>query len=255
MKELFALDRVRVVLSRTSHPGNIGAAARAMKTMGLSHLWLVSPASFPDPVAEARASGAGDVLANARVVSSLQEALSGTVLAAALTARRRDLSLTRLDPRAAAAELVQCAQSTCGEVALVFGNEASGLSNEELELCALPVTIPANPAYPSLNLGAAVQLMCYELRLAVMGQGGGTSFLPVEPLPEPATHDEAENFFAHLESSIVASGFLDPAKPRRLMPRLRRLFGRVRLEKEEIAILRGILSSFDAGMKNSQQKQ
>jgi len=255
MNDLSALDRVRVVLSRTSHPGNIGAAARAMKTMGLSRLWLVSPASFPDPVAEARASGAGDVLAGARVVESLQEALSGTVFAAALTARRRDLSLARLDPRAAAAELVQGSRDRCGEVALVFGNEASGLSNEELELCALPVTIPANPAYPSLNLGAAVQLMCYELRLAVMGQGDNTSFLPVEPLPESATHEEIEYFFAHLESSIVASGFLDPAKPRRLMPRLRRLFGRVRLEKEEIAILRGILSSFDTGVKNSQQKQ
>jgi tRNA/rRNA methyltransferase len=189
------------------------------------------------------------------VAGSLQEALFGTVFAAALTARRRDLSLARRDPRAAAEELVQwLRRDACGEVALVFGNEASGLSNEELGLCALPVTIPANPAYPSLNLGAAVQLMCYELRLAVMGQGGG-SFLPAEPLPEPATHDEAESFFAHLESAIVASGFLDPAKPRRLMPKLRRLFGRARLEKEEIAILRGILSSFDAGMKNSRQKQ
>ncbi|MCL2875659.1 MAG: RNA methyltransferase [Betaproteobacteria bacterium] len=255
MKKLSALDRVRVVLSRPSHPGNIGAAARAMKTMGLNQLWLVSPASFPDPVAEARASGAGDVLAGAHVAGSLQEALSGTVFAAALTARRRDLSLARSDPRAAAAELMQWSRDTCGEVALVFGNEASGLSNEELGLCSLPVTIPANPAYPSLNLGAAVQLMCYELRLAAMAQGGGASFLPVESLPEPATHDEVEHFFAHLNSSIVASGFLDSAKPRRLMPRLRRLFGRVRLEKEEIAILRGILSSFDAGMKNSQQKQ
>lgn len=256
MNGLSALDRVRVVLSRPSHPGNIGAAARAMKTMGLSRLWLVSPASFPDPVADARASGAGDVLAGARVVDSLQEALSGTVFAAALTARRRDLSLARLEPRAAAAELVQwSSRDTRGEVALVFGNEASGLSNEELGLCALPVTIPANPVYPSLNLGAAVQLMCYELRLAAMGQGGGEPFLSAEPLPEAATHNEAENFFAHLESSIVASGFLDPVKPRRLMPRLRRLFGRVRLEKEEVAILRGILSSFDASMKKPRQKQ
>ncbi|MDR2881865.1 MAG: RNA methyltransferase [Azoarcus sp.] len=248
MNDLSALGRIRVVLSRPSHPGNIGAVARAMKTMGLAHLWLVSPAFFPDPVAEARASGAGDVLVGARVVDSLQEALSGTVFAAALTARRRDLSLARLDPRAAAAELMQWSRNTRGEVALVFGNEASGLSNEELGLCTLPVTIPANPDYPSLNLGAAVQLMCYELRLAAMGEGADA--LPSETLPEPATHDEVENFFEHLESSIVASGFLDPAKPRRLMPRLRRLFGRARLEKEEIAILRGILSSFDAGVKN-----
>jgi tRNA/rRNA methyltransferase len=256
MNSLSALDRVRVVLSHPTHPGNIGAAARAMKTMGLSRLWLVSPASFPDPVADARASGAGDVLAGARLAGSLQEALSGTVFAAALTARRRDLSPARLEPRAAAAELVQwMRRDTCGEVALVFGNEASGLSNEELGLCALPVTIPANPAYASLNLGAAVQLMCYELRLAAMSQGQGGVGLSAEPSPEPATHGEIENFFAHLESSIVASGFLDPAKPRRLMPRLRRLFGRARLEKGEVAILRGILSSFDAGMKNPRQKQ
>ncbi|MDR2925382.1 MAG: RNA methyltransferase [Azoarcus sp.] len=255
MNGLSALDRVRVVLSRPSHPGNIGAVARAMKTMGLSRLWLVSPALFPDPVADARASGAGDVLASARVVGSLREALAGTVFAAALTARRRDLSLARRDPRAAAAELVQRLRDTSSEVALVFGNEASGLSNEELGLCALPVTIPANPAYASLNLGAAAQLMCYELRLAAMGEEAGTPFLPAEPLPEAATHEETEGFFAHLESSIVASGFLDPAKPRRLMPRLRRLFGRVRLEKEEIAILRGILSSFDAGVKNNRQSQ
>jgi len=252
MNDLSALGRIRVVLSRPSHPGNIGAAARAMKTMGLSHLWLVSPASFPDPVAEARASGAADILHGARVVDSLQEALSGTVFAAALTARRRDVSLARLEPRAAAAELLQWSRNG-GEVALVFGNEASGLSNEELGLCALPVTIPANPAYASLNLGAAVQLMCYELRLAAMEEGG--ALLPAEPLPEPATHDEIENFFAHLASSIVASGFLDPAKPRRLMPKLRRLFGRARLEKEEVAILRGILSSFDAGVKNGRQIQ
>ncbi|MDR2015567.1 MAG: RNA methyltransferase [Azoarcus sp.] len=255
MNGLSVLDRVRVVLSRPSHPGNIGAAARAMKTMGLSRLWLVSPASFPDPVAEARACGAVDILGSARVADSLQEALSGTVFTAGLTARRRDLSATRLDPRAAAAELVQWSQNTSGEVALVFGNEASGLSNEELGLCALPVTIPANPAYASLNLGAAIQLMCYELRLAAMEQTGGTPFLPAEPLPEPATNDEIEKFFSHLKSSIEASGFLDPDKPRRLMPKLRRLFGRARLEKEEIAILRGILASFDTGIKATRQKQ
>ncbi|MDR3212334.1 MAG: RNA methyltransferase [Azoarcus sp.] len=240
MNALSPLARVRVVLTRPSHPGNIGAAARAMKTMGLAELWLVSPASFPDPVAEARASGAGDVLAAARVVATLPEALAGTVFAAALTARRRDLSLPCLGPRAAAAELLAWRER--GDVALVFGNEASGLTNEELALCAQPVTIPTHPGYTSLNLGAAVQLMCYELRMAAVGEGiraAGHS-------PTPATHDEIEGFFAHLETAIAASGFLDPAKPRRLMPRLRRLFGRARLEKGEVAILRGILASFSA---------
>ncbi|MDR1661975.1 MAG: RNA methyltransferase [Azoarcus sp.] len=237
-----SLDRVRVVLVRTSHPGNIGAAARAMKTMGLARLWLVSPVSFPDPVAEARASGAGDVLAGAKVVDTLPEALADVVFAAALTARRRDLSLPRLGPREAATELA--GWRARGDVALVFGNEASGLTNEELGLCARPVTIPTDPAYASLNLGAAVQLMCYELRMAAMGDGACEA--AAGRTPEPATHDEVEGFFAHLESAIVASGFLDPAKPRRLMAKLRRLFGRARLEKGEVAILRGILASFIA---------
>jgi tRNA/rRNA methyltransferase len=245
MNDPLPLDRVRVVLARPSHPGNIGATARAMKTMGLARLWLVAPAAFPDPVAEARASGAIDVLAGAAVVDTLPEALAGTVFAAALTARRRDLSLPRLGPRAAAAELIEW--SGRGEVALVFGNEASGLTNEELSLCARPVTIPANPGYASLNLGAAAQLMCYELRMAVTGE----TFRAAADAPAPATHDEIEGFFAHLESAIIASGFLDPAKPRRLMAKLRRLFGRARLEKEEVAILRGILASFDDGKNKS----
>jgi tRNA/rRNA methyltransferase len=241
MNGQLTLDRVRIVLSRTSHPGNIGAAARAMKTMGLSRLWLVAPASFPDPVADARASGAGDVLAGAHVVATLEEALAGTVLVAALTARRRELSLPRQEPRGAVAELVSWSEK--GEVALVFGNEASGLTNDELGLCSLPVTIPSSADYSSLNLAAAVQVLCYELRLAALGIE-----VPSLPsgahVPVPATHDEVEGFYAHLETAITRSGFLDPENPHRLMPRMRRLFGRARLEKEEVAILRGILASF-----------
>ncbi|MDO9597915.1 MAG: RNA methyltransferase [Azoarcus sp.] len=235
----FALDRIRIVLSRPSHPGNIGAAARAMKTMGLTRLWLVSPAAFPDPVADARASGAGDVLASARVVSTLEEALAGTVLAAAVTARRRELSLPRLNARAAAAELVPWTER--GEIALVFGNETSGLTNEEVGLCAMPVTIPTSPDFSSLNLGAAVQLLSYELRMAVLEPA---AVYTGDPQPQPATHDEVEGFLAHLERAVTESGFHEPHNPRRLMPRFRRLFGRVRLEKEEVGILRGMLSSF-----------
>ncbi|MDR1423670.1 MAG: RNA methyltransferase [Azoarcus sp.] len=243
MNALSALDRVRVVLIRPTHPGNVGAAARAMKVMGLRELWLVRPtAARLDPAAVARASGAVDVLERARVVETLPDALAGTVFAAALTARRRDLSLPRRAPREAAAELL--AWSGRGDAALVFGSESAGLSNDELSLCARPVTIPTSADYASLNLGAAVQLMCYELRLAALGEGAA---LPAEPLPEPATHAEIEGFFTHLETSIVSSGFLDSARPRRLMLRLRRLFGRTRLEKEEVAILRGILASFSAG--------
>ncbi|THF55890.1 RNA methyltransferase [Pseudothauera rhizosphaerae] len=238
MNGALALDRVRIVLSRTSHPGNIGAAARAMKTMGLSRLWLVAPQEHPSREAWARASGAIDVLDAAHVVSTLQEALAGTALAAAVTARRRELALPRLHAREAAAELLS--HTADGEVALVFGNETSGLTNEEVAICGMPVSIPANPEYSSLNLGAAVQLLCYELRMAALAPRP-----PADPRPELATHDEVEGFLAHLERAGTQSGFHDPANPKRLLPRLRRLFGRARLEKEEVSILRGLLTSFE----------
>lgn len=234
------MRRVRVVLSHTSHPGNIGAAARAMKTMGFMHLVLVNPRHFPDAQADAMASGAGDVLAGTRVVTTLEEALEGTVLALALTARRRDLATEPLWARAGAAELgVAMGQ---GEVALVFGNETSGLSNEELALCGRWAMIPANPEYSSLNLAAAVQVLCYELRLAL---------LAVPPAPTchdgslPAPHEAVEKLMTHLEQVATGSGFLDPDNPRRLMLRLRRLFARTGLEVEEVNILRGLLASFE----------
>ena len=232
------LDRIRIVLSCTSHPGNIGAAARAMKTMGLRRLVLVSPLHFPDPVAEARASGAGDVLARAQVVGSMREALAGTVFAAAMTARRRELALPPKSARDAAGVVMSYAQS--GEVALVFGNETSGLSNEDVALCQMPVMIPTNPEYSSLNLGAAVQILCYELRMHCESE------LAIEP-PEAvsASFEEVERFHEHLESVMANSGFFDPANPKRLLQRVRRLFGRIRLEKEEVGILRGFLAAVD----------
>jgi len=232
------LARIRIVLSHTSHPGNIGAAARAMKTMGLSRLALVNPKYFPDAEADARASGAADVLEQAVVCQSLAEALRDTVMVAGMTARRRDLALPFSWARQGAAQLVGVAAQ--GEVALVFGNESSGLSNEELSLCHLPIMIPANPDYSSLNLGAAVQLMCYELRLAAE--------LPGEaPRGELAlaTMEEIEGLHAHLEKSAIASGFLNPAQPNRLMLRFRRLFARAGLEREEVSILRGLLTTFE----------
>lgn len=238
MNESDALGRVRVVLVRTSHPGNIGAAARAMKTMGLERLYLVEPHSFPDPVADARASGANDVLDGARVVASLAEALEGTVMAAALTARRREWSVPIRLAREAAPELV--ALSRGGDVALVFGPETSGLTNDEVALCTMPVSIPANPAFSSLNLGAAVQLLCYELRMAALAPQA-----PAQTLPEAATFDEIEGFHRHLERAMTASGFYDPANPKRLLPRVRRLFGRIRLEREEVNILRGIIGALE----------
>jgi len=239
-----AYDRVRIVLVRPSHPGNIGAAARAMKTMGFSRLVLVAPKAFPDPVADVMASGATDVLAAAQVTGALHEALCGASVALALTSRRRDLATAPLWARTGAAELAQ-AIGQSAEAAIVFGNETTGLTNEELAFCNRWAMIPANPLYASLNLAAAVQVMCYELRLAIEALGGAVSSAPdFIPPGTPATLDEIEGLLRQLESMALASGFLDPARPGRLMLRLRRLFSRAALEKEEINLLRGLLASF-----------
>jgi tRNA/rRNA methyltransferase len=205
--------------------------------MGIISLYLVNPKRFPDAEAEAMASGASDVLGHARICASLAEALQGTVYALAVSARRRELAYASADARSAAQWLVAVAQQ--GEVAIVFGTEMSGLTNEEILQCRAVAHIPADPDYSSLNLAAAVQVMAYEARVAALG---------AQPLPpsefEPARHEDVENLYAHLEQSLLASGFLDPANPRRLIPRLRRLFGRARLEQEEVNILRGMLNSF-----------
>lgn len=239
-----SLDRVRVVLCRTSHPGNIGAAARAMKTMGLSRLCLVAPLCAVDEVAVARAAGADDVLVGATVVSSLPEALAGCVFAIALSARLRDLGPQATVAREAAAPLL--ARTADGDVALVFGNETSGLTNEELQCCQQAVTIPSNADYSSLNLAAAVQVMAYELRMAAWADRPPLPATLATPFASvPATIDEIEHFYVHLERALVHTGFHDPARPRRLMPKLRRLFGRAGLEKDEINILRGILDSIE----------
>lgn len=238
------LERVRIVLCRTSHPGNIGAAARAMKAMGLTRLYLVEPRCAVDEVAIARAAGADDVLAAAPVCASLDEALAGCVEAVALSARLRDLGPVAFGVREAVGPLLQHGNE--GDVALVFGNETSGLSNDELQRCQKAVTIPSNPDFSSLNLGAAVQVMAYELRMAAFGGLPPALVTPATPFSsEPAALDEIERFYDHLERILVGTGFHDPARPRRLMPKLRRLFGRAALEKDEINILRGILDSIE----------
>lgn len=238
MERRTALSQACVVLSRPSHPGNIGSAARAMKTMGFGDLRLVAPKDFPSAEANALASGALDVLERARVFATLQEALGDAVLAVGFSSRPRDLSHPVRALREVADDIV--AQSVHGRVALVFGNETFGLTNEELARCQWLATIPANPRYASLNLGAAVQVACYELAVAA------SSFSPVpEPDRVPATLEEVEAFYAHLESAMVASGFLDPAQPKRLMERMRRLFARAGLEREEVRFLRGMLASFE----------
>ena len=236
------LARIRVVLSRPSHPGNIGAAARAMKTMGLSRLYLVAPQRFPDSEADARATGAVDLLRSAQICATLDEALNGTVYAAAVSARLRDLGPPPFQAREGIGQLLD--EAVRGEVALVFGNETVGLSNEEVQRCQASLCIPANLDFSSLNLGSAVQVLCYEARLAAYsGQR-----LPVQRGVTPsssraATLEEVEGFYGHLQETMIATGFHDPEKPKRLMPKLRRLFGRTRLEIDEVNILRGILAA------------
>lgn len=229
-------DNIRIVLSHTSHPGNIGAVARAMKTMGLHALYLVNPKSFPDPEAVARAANADDILQQAKICRELDEALENTVLTAAITARPRDLSHTTFDARLGAIELVQLARQQ--PVALLFGPENSGLTTAEVNKCQIIVHIPANPHYSSLNLASAVQIMTYELLMALTG-----NVIPSPVKGELADFNEMELLYAHLEQLMSASGFLDPQKPKLLMRRIRRLFARARLEKEEVQILRGILTA------------
>lgn len=236
MKGVSPLSRVAVVLSRTSHPGNIGAAARAMKTMGLGDLVLVAPRHFPHPEAVALAAGAADVLERARVVPTLAQALADRVLAIGFSARGRDLSHPALPWRSAAPGAI--AATVDGPVAVVFGNETSGLSNDELLACQRHACIPANPAYPSLNLAAAVQVACYELALAA-----DAFRIPDRPPRQPATGADLEALHARLNAVLVASGFLDPTEPGRLDERMRRLAARLDLETEEVAILHGMLDS------------
>ena len=237
------LERVRIVLSNTSHPGNIGAAARAMKTMGLSRLFLINPKQYPDDEAVARAAGADDVLEKAVVCETLDEALEGTVFSVALSARHRNLGPERSQARETAPLILD--KTVDGDVALVFGNETAGLSNADVQRCQRTVLIPADPGYSSLNLGAAVQVLCYELRLAAH-DGRPAEVSKTVPFASPAaTNDDIERFYVHLERIMVTTGFLDPNQPKRLMSKLRRLFGRVTLERDEINILRGILDAVE----------
>lgn len=231
------LDRIRIVLVRTSHPGNIGAAARAMKTMGLSQLHLVAPDSFPHEQAAAMASGAADVLEAANVCATLAEALGGTTLAVGASTRRREIVAEVVTSAEAAPRLLHEAAGG-HNVALVFGNETLGLSNEELGYCQLLMSIPANPEYSSLNLAAAVQVAAYELRMQALGE---TAWSP--PDIDGADLADVERFYAELERTLIAIGFLNPASPKRLMPKLRRLFARTRLAREELNILRGFLAA------------
>jgi TrmH family RNA methyltransferase len=230
---------IRIVLVGTTHPGNIGAVARAMKNMGVTDLALVEPRHFPHKDATARASGAVDVLDNTVVCESLADAVKDCVYTVGASARSRALKWPTLEPRECAARLIE--ESHAGLVAAVFGPEKYGLTNEHLDLCDALLTIPTDPNFASLNLGMAVQILTYELRAAGIDREQ-PQYEPDAPL---ATSEDMEHFYEHLENVLRDIRFLDPENPRHLMRRLRRLFVRARPDQNEVNILRGILTAVD----------
>lgn len=246
------LDRIRIVMVETTHPGNIGAAARAMKTMGLSDLRLVSPKAFPNAEAAARASGAADVLEQAKVCASLDEALDGAELVVGTSARQRRIPWPLVTARQLAG---QVANESGTQVAILFGREDRGLTNEELQRCNLHVSIPTNNEYGVLNVASAIQLVCYELRMAILGDELDPPEVRarrhVMPLPELvwdeplASSEDVERLLAHLERVSVRARFLNPDNPAQVVTRMRRLFLRARPDKMEVSILRGILSGIE----------
>ncbi|WP_297800404.1 RNA methyltransferase [Arenimonas sp. GDDSR-1] len=235
------IDPIRIVLVGTQHPGNIGSAARAMKTMGLNHLVLVAPRRFPDPEANALAAGAEDIVQQARVVASLDEALQGCRFALGTTARDRAISLPEHTPREAAAALLEHTADG-GQAALLFGRERTGLENDELMRCHGRVFIPCNPDYASLNLASAVQVLSYEIRLRRLELGQLPAKAPLMAEAEPASIDQLERLFAHLGEFMDEIDFHKGRSPDMINQRLRRLFLRARMDEREIKIIRGLLS-------------
>lgn len=234
-------NNVRVVLVQPTHPGNIGGVARAMKTMCLGSLYLVDPVDYLGQEARARAGGAQDVLLGSKRCASLEQALAGCRLVIGTSARTRSIPWPTLDPGTGAQRLI--AEAHQGPVALVFGREKTGLSNAELDRCQYMVEIPSNREYASLNLACAVQVMSYELMRAQQKAGSGEASRWREAGVSLARREDMERFYHHLEEVLVESGFLDQAKPRRLMRRLYRLFNRACLDENELNILRGILTA------------
>lgn len=235
------LENIRIVLVNTSHTGNIGSVARAMKTMGLQQLTLVDPVQAPDSHASALAAGATDILANATTVDTLGEAIADCGLVIGTSARNRTLDWPLLNPRECAAKLLSEAPKY--PVALVFGRENSGLTNEELQQCNFHVHIPANPDYSSLNLAMAVQTLSYEVRMQWLEAAEGAE-VTSEATDYPSSAD-LERFYAHLESTLTDTNFIVKNHPGQVMAKLRRMFSRARPETTELNILRGILASVD----------
>ncbi|MES2824317.1 MAG: tRNA (cytosine(32)/uridine(32)-2'-O)-methyltransferase TrmJ [Pseudomonadota bacterium] len=232
---------IRIVLVNTTHPGNIGGAARAMKNMGLSRLYLVAPKEFPSDKATWRSAGATDVLDNAVVVDSLDEAIEGCSLVVGTSARERRIPWPLLDPRECGTNV--WAEAGQHEVAVVFGREDRGLTNEELHKCNYHVHIPANEEYSSLNLATAVQVITYEIRMAYLLASEGKTLPQHQWDMPPANAQALDSYYQQLEQTLVNVGFLDPENPKQTMTRLRRLYNRVRMDQMELNILRGVLTA------------
>lgn len=244
------LENVRIVLVNTSDCRNIGSAARAMKTMGLTELYLVDPIEMPNGQAQALAAGATDVLANAKVVNTMEEAVSDCGLVVGTSARSRTLPWPMLDPRECGVKMV--AESTDYPVALVFGRESSGLTNEELQLCHFHVQIPANPEYSSLNLAMAVQTLSYEVRMAYLADEQKAFNNSNEDEEYPVV-EETERMFEHFEQALKATGFIVPSHPGLVMTKLRRFINRARPDTKEVKMWRGILSSVEKSAKKAEK--
>ena len=236
-----ALQSIRIVLVNTSHPGNIGGVARAMKNMGLSQLYLVSPKDYPSERAEWRASNAVDVLQSATVVDTLDDAIAGCGLVIGTSARERRIPWPLVTPRECADRSYH--ESSTHPVAIVFGREDRGLTNEELHKCNYHVHIPSNPEYSSLNLAAAVQVITYELRMTCLNAQQGKSIHFDDWDMPPAKSEALEHYYVHLPATLEKIGFLEPDNPHQTMTRLRRLYSRVRLDEMELNILRGVLTA------------
>ena len=230
-------DNIRVVMINTSHPGNIGAAARVMKNMGLTRLYLVQPVHFPNADATAMASGADNLLTQAVVCDSLEQALEGCHLVLGTTARERKIQHEFIDGREAG--MLSVAESDQHEVALVFGRERIGLTNDEIGRCHKLINIPTNPEYSSLNVASAIQIVTYEVMMSLRALN---SKIKTESVVEYASSENMERFYQHLEQTLIDIDFLRTKQSPQLMSKLRHIYNRVRLEQEEVNILRGILT-------------
>ena len=249
------LDQTDMVLVRTSHPGNIGAAARALKTMGLNNLVLVNPKQFPHAEAQQRSAGAEDVLDSARVETSLESALSGASLVFGTSARSREVNWPTLTPRTAAEQAAHhLAQKDSHRVAILFGNETSGLSNAELDYCSAQIVIPASSVYSSLNMASAVQIICYEMRLAALSEELDLVATQVpKPRQEAATIEQQQGHLNHLAQVLEALDFAHNKNSPLLMRKLTRLYNKAELSVEEVQILRGILTAIDRRIGGSEK--